>query len=151
MIIICSLCKGNTPLTTSFETALRNNQGELTERKLLIIIFTDGCPTAHNLSQNEAIKQFQSALRNRQPIERIYCTIVACTDDDNALKYLNNWDATIPNLDIVDDFESEKKEIYKAGRLKAAFTFGDYIAKILLGSFVKEIDALDEKSSCCIV
>ena len=45
----------------------------------------------------------------------------------------------------------KKKEIYAAGKIKSAFTYGDYIAKILLGSFVKEIDQLDESEGCCII
>jgi hypothetical protein len=84
-------------------------------------------------------------LECRNPMNRIFVTIVACTDDVDALWYLNKWDYTIPNLDVVDDYESERKEIYAAGKVKTAFTYGDYIAKILLGSFVKEIDELDEK------
>ena len=75
-------------------------------------------------------------------------TIIACTDDEYALKYMNKWDVQIPNLDVVDDFESEKKEIYEMKRTQTAFSFGDYIAKILLGSFVREIDEMDEKSKC---
>ena len=78
-------------------------------------------------------------------------TIIACTDDEYALKYLNDWDNKIQNLDVVDDYESEKKEIYAAGKVKTAITYGDYIAKILLGSFVKEIDQLDEKRADCVL
>lgn len=141
--------EGCTPLTKSFNIAIENNRAELRECKLLIIVFTDGCPTSDQLSDKEAITEFKNALKYRTPIERIFVTIVACTDDEYSLKYLNNWDNKIKYLDVVDDYESEKKEIYAAKRIDTAFTYGNYVAKILLGSFVKEIDQLDEKKSSC--
>lgn len=140
---------GNTPLTKSFNLAIENNRQELTERKLLIIIFTDGQPTSQNLVPEDAIKEFKNSLKHRSPIDRIFVSIVACTDDEYALNYLNNWDNKIRNLDVVDDYESERKEVYSHRRVKTAFSYGDYIAKILLGSFVREIDEADESKSSC--
>jgi hypothetical protein len=143
--------QGNTPLTRCLRLALENNRQELVERRLLVIIFTDGCPTSDHKTSNDAINEFKLTLQGRNPMNRIFVTIVACTDDEYSLKYLNNWDNTIPNLDVVDDYESERKEIYAAGKVKTAFTYGDYIAKILLGSFIKEIDELDEPVNCCSI
>ena len=142
--------------------ALDNNKNELTERKLLILIFTDGSPTSANFDPKMAIIEFKQCLQNRSPIDKIFVTIVACTDDDYALEYLNNWDRQIKNLDVVDDYESEKKEVYSKKRSvndHISFSFGDYIVKIMLGSFVKEIDGSDEIeevkkpkiNKCCIL
>jgi hypothetical protein len=142
---------GSTPLKKCFDLALKMNGLELKERKLLVIIFTDGCPTSDILTEADAIKEFENTLKKRNPIKRIFVTITACTDDEHALAYLNNWDKSIKNLDVVDDYENEKREIIAAGRLKTAFTRGNYIAKVLLGSFVKEIDELDEKSKACTI
>jgi hypothetical protein len=142
--------EGRTPLTKCFQLALENNRNDFSERRLLVLIFTDGCPTSDNQSK-DPIKEFKDSLKYRNPIDRIFVTIIACTDDDYALGYLNNWDKNIKNLDIVDDYESERKEIYSARKVKNAFTYGDYIAKILLGSHVKEIDELDEKNSSCTI
>lgn len=145
--------QGYTPLTKTFNLAIENNRMELNERKLLILIFTDGSPTAQNLTSEAAIQEFYNTLRYRQPIDKLFVSIIACTDDEYAIGYLNDWDNKIPNLDVVDDYQSEKKQIYKAKRIKTAFTFGDYISKILLGSFIKEIDKLDEprKKKCTII
>jgi hypothetical protein len=149
---------GLTPLAASFHMAIENNRNELTERKLLIIIFTDGSPTSNNSNPQMAISEFKHSLQNRSPIDRIFITIVACTDDEYALEYLNNWDRQIKNLDVVDDYESEKKEIYSKKRSKkdrVAFSYGDYIVKIILGSFVREIDEIDEEkksgSQCSVL
>jgi hypothetical protein len=131
-------------ITKYFKKALNNYKNDIVERNLLFIIFTDGSPNSDKLSSTDAIIEFKEALEDRNPIDKIFVTIVACTDDEFALNYLNNWDNTIPNLDVVDDYESERKEINSAGKVDTSFTYGDYIAKILLGSFVKEIDELDE-------
>lgn len=143
---------GCTPLTRCFEMALNFNRNETIERKLNVIIFTDGQPTSDNLNTKDAIKEFKNSLKNRQPINRIFVTICACTDDEYSLEYLNNWDRTIKNLDVVDDYLSEKREIYKSKRQHEAFSFGDYIAKIMIGPSCKEIDQSDEHtSSNCLI
>jgi hypothetical protein len=80
-----------TPLTKCFELALDNNRLELNERKLLVLIFTDGCPTSDNQTK-DPIKEFKDSLKYRSPIDKIFVTIVACTDDEYALNYLNDWD-----------------------------------------------------------
>ncbi len=41
------------------------------------------------------------------------------------MSYLNDWDRTIPNLDVVDDYKSEKKEILACQGKSFPFSFGD--------------------------
>jgi hypothetical protein len=41
------------------------------------------------------------------------------------MSYLNNWDRTIPNLDVVDDYKSERKEILACQGKSFPFSFGD--------------------------
>jgi hypothetical protein len=142
---------GSTPLKKCFDLAIKLNQTELMKQKLLVIIFSDGCPTSDTLSETDAIKELEYSLKKRSPIKKIFVTFAACTDDECALAYLNNWDKTIKNLDVVDNYDNEKDEIKNAGRLKTEFTHGNYIAKVLLGSFIKEIDELDEKRKKCSI
>jgi hypothetical protein len=143
--------KGDTPLTDCFNMILRKNHVELVgSRKLLTIIFTDGCPTSNNLAETFAIDEFKRVLKQRTPMNRIFVSIVACTNDASSLEYLNKWDTKIKNLDVIDDYESEKREILAQHKKLNEFSFGDYIAKILLGSFTKSIDNLDEKQ-CTIL
>ena len=97
---------GNTPLTKCFQLAVESNRNELSERKLLILIFTDGSPTSES---RDPIREFKNSLQYRNPIDRIFVTIIACTDDDYALNYMNDWDNVIKNLDLIDDYECEKK------------------------------------------
>jgi hypothetical protein len=39
--------------------------------------------------------------------------------------YLNEWDKKIPNLDVADDYRSEREEIHKAQGKDFPFSFGD--------------------------
>ncbi len=41
------------------------------------------------------------------------------------MSYLNDWDKAIPNLDVVDDYKSEKKEILACQGKSFPFSFGD--------------------------
>ena len=54
------------------------------ERKLLVLIATDGIPTNDNGQQD--VKTLEHVLRReRNPINRIPVTIIACTDDDECV------------------------------------------------------------------
>ena len=46
-------------------------------------------------------------------------------DDDDCIGYLNQWDKKLPNLDVVDDYRSEKKEIQGRQGKDFPFSFGD--------------------------
>ena len=67
------------------------------------------------------------------------------------MEYLNNWDRTIPRLDVIDDFRNEKLEILRAQGSNFKFSFGDYIVKSLIGSIDPEMDGLDESHGCCLL
>ncbi|CAF3539421.1 unnamed protein product [Rotaria sp. Silwood1] len=114
------------------------------ERNLLILIATDGVPTNDDGYQD--ILTFKKVLQDeRKPINRIPVTIIACTDDDQSMDYLDDWDKEIPNLDVVDDYRNEKKQILKCQGNDFPFSFGDYIVKILMGGIDKWFDDLDER------
>ena len=133
---------GPTPIVRILRYVLREKQLEIQERKLLILIATDGVPTNEHGQQD--IKSFEYALRyDRKPVQRVPVTIIACTDDNDCIgyvicsqlcssshafdkyRYLNDWDKKIPNLDVADDYRSEKKEILKAQGKDFPFSFGD--------------------------
>lgn len=41
------------------------------------------------------------------------------------MEYLNHWDQEIPNLDVVDDYRSERKQILAVQGKDFPFSFGD--------------------------
>jgi len=122
---------GPTPIVSVLRQVLQEKQLEIQERKLLILIATDGVPTDNNGHQDT--KTLEHALRHeRHPISRIPVTIIACTDDDECIGYLNDWDKKIPNLDVADDYRSEREEIHKVQGKAFPFSFGDYVVKVLM-------------------
>ena len=46
-------------------------------------------------------------------------------DDDDCMEYLNDWDKKIPNLDVVDDYKTEKQQIRACQGKDFPFSFGD--------------------------
>lgn len=134
---------GYTPLTDTFNAVLSQNRQELVEKKLLVIIVTDGQPTDRSGSTD--ISGFKNTLMARSPIDKIFVTIVACTDDDSCIEYLDKWDRQIRNLDVVDDYRSERQQIRKIQGRNAQFSYGDYLVKSLIGSIDPNLDRQDEK------
>lgn len=51
--------------------------------------------------------------------------LVVFLDDDDCIGYLNDWDKKLPNLDVVDDYRNEKKEIQARQGKQFPFSFGD--------------------------
>ena len=137
--------KGFTPLAQVFRRVLTDNV--LGEKKLLIIIATDGEPTDMNGQVN--ISEFKKCLKEKP--KHVHTTIVACTDDDTSVSYLNKWDRKISNLDVVDDYRSERNEVLKASGKNYSFSFGDYVVKSLIGSINPKLDVLDEKKNPCLI
>ncbi len=95
--------------------------------------------------------------------------IMACTDSQDEIGWLQALDDQAPNVDVVDDYEAERKEILAIqvrrrwrtcthththttdphARARGQgpnfhFTLGDYVAKTLLGAVDDLYDGLDE-------
>lgn len=141
---------GYTPLSRVLASVLSNNSpSSLGEKKLLVIIVTDGEPTDDNGKAD--ISGFKAVLKSRA--KSVYTTVVSCTDEADTMSYLNNWDRAMPRLDVVDDYKSEKNEVLRVQGRSFRFTFGDYVVKSLLGSIDPSLDNLDEHklSRKCVV
>lgn len=123
---------GLTPITDVLKHVLHAKRTQIQERKLLILIFTDGAPT------NKAGYVDTNALKNvllyeRDP-KRVFVSIIACTDEDSTMDYLNGWDRTMNNLDVCDDYWTEKAEVQKAQGKNFPFTYGNYVCKVREGT-----------------
>jgi hypothetical protein len=147
---------GLTPIVNVFNRVLQEKATSLAEKKLLIILATDGEPTndVGKLEDNNGVKEKQKLYNllkfQRNPPNKIHTTILACTDDDSTMEYLDEWDKTLHNFDLVDDFWSEKKRIKEAQESQGkshSFSHGDYIVKILLGSIDRTLGSMDGSSA----
>jgi len=122
---------GGTPLSKVIEKVLRR-QGA---KPLLLVIATDGKP--------RDLYRFTNTLRNRD-YNRVFVSILACSDNKNDIGYLNKLDKDIPKLDVLDDYHSEKKEVQSKQGYNFPYSFGDHIARLLLGPVYPKYDRLDE-------
>ncbi|CAF1507452.1 unnamed protein product, partial [Rotaria sordida] len=135
---------GATPIARVLRQVLQDKKQEIQKRKLLIVIATDGIPTDDNGQAN--VPDFHQVLAHeRIPIDRVPVTIMACTDDEKCMSYLNDWDKIIPNLDLIDSYKNEKEEILAVQGKSFPFSFGDYVVKILMGGVDSWFDMLDEQ------
>ncbi len=133
--------RGVTPLTRTINTVIDENPKHmLNGKKLLLIVTTDGEPT--NVEGDPGIPEFKECLKNRP--DHVFTTIVACTDDESSIGYLNGIDKEFERLDVVDDYKSELAEIKKFKGADFPFSYGDYVIKSMLGSIDPELDKLDE-------
>ncbi|CAF0799519.1 unnamed protein product [Rotaria sordida] len=139
------LPNGPTPLTRALSEVLNVKRSHVHDRKLLILIATDGLPTDDH-GQNDIIR-LEKVLRNERfpSIDHIYITFIACTDDLQSVDYLNKFDKKIPYVDVLDDYRSERREILAVQGNHFPFSYGDYVVKILMGSLDQWFDKLDEK------
>jgi hypothetical protein len=139
---------GFTPLASALERIFREKEAVIREKKLLLIIATDGEPTSEQGKKD--VEGFLSKLKYRP--KNTYISILACTDDESSVGYLNKLDRIVPGLDVVDDYSSERKEVLKKQGSSFAFSKGDYVVKALLGPIDIYFDNLDERSvrvGCC--
>ena len=90
--------QGFTPLTRNFWHIVQAKQAVLAEKKLLLFIATDGQPTDD--AGVVRIPEFLHALQTKPA--NMYVQILACTDDESAMAYLNSADDSIPRLDVTD-------------------------------------------------
>lgn len=135
------LPNGYTPLTQAIDRIFKEKESVIKEGKLLLIIATDGEPTDH--MGNSTIEQFIKRLTNRP--KNVFVSIMACTDNDESMKYLNNLDKITDGIDVNDDYRSELKEIQEAQGMDYRFSYGDYVVKSLLGSIDPTIGNQDQQ------
>lgn len=135
--------KGWTPIVPVLRQAL-NQACPVHYQGRLFIICTDGEPTdEENRANTNQLKQV--LLYERRPTD--YVNFLACTADDDAIGYLNEWDNAIARVDVSDDYQSERREVLRAQGSQFRFSYGDYVVKALMGSVVPELDRLDEAPS----
>ena len=86
---------------------------------------------------------FKYWLKETRDADRVRVSILACSDQDDDVGYLNELDQDYRNVDTTDDYMNEKGEAAKRG--VTSFTMGDYVVKALLGPiFTKRYDKKDE-------
>ena len=130
---------GRTPLTKKVAEIFDRYHN--CEKPILLVIATDGVPT--NDYGNIDIENFKNIINNKNH-SKFYVSFLACSDRDEDIKYLNILDKKVPNVDTLDDYLSEKKEVLSVQGINFNYSLGDHVARLLLGPICPEMDSLDE-------
>lgn len=128
--------QGSTPLAQAIDFVVRD-QGMRSKKPLLLIIATDGVPD----DQLAFRRALETAVNN--PYRVIRVQFLACSDVESEVGWLNVLDREVKNVDVTDDYASERAEVLRAGRV-TEFSRGDYVCKALLGGISDAYDKLDE-------
>ena len=133
-----------TPLCETFQSIIEEYKSNYSEaqKPLYIMIATDGAPTG----QGESASRFSSLLENERYLpEGTKISILACTNNDDEVGYLNVADNKKTYLDVTDDYRAELQEIRrKAPDLAKKFTKPFWRGKMILGPIYPDFDNLDE-------
>jgi hypothetical protein len=144
---------GGTPLLTSLGTIMEEHRvrdgGARAQRELLIVVVTDGEPS--DGSKEDLFQLLRSKPAN------VHVSLAECTDKEEDMAYLDEWDGKIANFDNTDDYREEVARVRAAQGPNFKFDFVDYAVKILLATFVARFFALDQartpaaSQACCAI
>eukprot|EP00929_Paragymnodinium_shiwhaense_P122892 TRINITY_DN96141_c0_g1_i1.p1 TRINITY_DN96141_c0_g1~~TRINITY_DN96141_c0_g1_i1.p1 ORF type:complete len:286 (+),score=64.67 TRINITY_DN96141_c0_g1_i1:87-944(+) len=128
---------GSTPLTETVQAVLQEHRGK---KPLLVVVCTDGLPNGGVAPLARVIED--SIWRSRGSIR---FQLMACTDNDDDIAWMNTLDYKYSEVDTTDDYHTERREVLRRGVYRR-FERGDWIAKALLGAVSKKFDCADDMS-----
>lgn len=131
---------GTTPLTECLRGVSKTVEGE---KPILLFILTDGQP---NGGVGPFCQEIERIVKKRSVSCTVKVQIMACTDDNEAVGWLNDLDAKFAEVDVTDDYSSEKAEVL-AARKVGKFSRGDWLIKAMLGPVSAKFDAWDEAAA----
>eukprot|EP00754_Rhynchopus_humris_P047121 Rhum_TRINITY_DN6666_c0_g1::Rhum_TRINITY_DN6666_c0_g1_i1::g.20533::m.20533 len=130
---------GGTPLTETVRRLVQ--EYSKSEKPVLFMLATDGEP---NGGPGPFKMLLQDVLSKRITNTKMNFQILACTEDDTQVEWLNDFDDATDGIDVVDDYYSERKEVLAAGKVRQ-FKRSDWAIKALLGPISSKYDKLDER------
>jgi hypothetical protein len=143
------LPSGSTPLIKTLRKIYREKANLPDGRQLLIVVVTDGEPSDGGLDD------LYRVLYNKP--SNVHVSLAECTDNEEEMVYLDDWDGRIPNFDNTDDYREELARVKIAQGPQFKFDYTDYVIKILLATFVRKYYNLDQrrvnvqKNGCCTI
>ena len=129
--------RGTTPLTERVRDVL--NDYSRSEKPVLLLIATDGEPNGGHRAFSRLIVD---TVTKRATSVTFKVQVLACTEDEDSVAYLNDLDDAAPGIDVTDDYYSERQQILAAGRVRV-FRRSDWVIKALLGPILRKYDDLD--------
>jgi hypothetical protein len=112
------------------------------DKKALVFVATDGAPTDEKGNIN--VNDLERLMTEERKIETTHVMFLICTDDPTCVEYLNEWDQKMINVDVTDDYKTERDKIRSFRGPNFPFSIGDYIVKALVGAIDPEINRINE-------
>mmetsp|Transcript_28310 Transcript_28310/g.65647 ORF Transcript_28310/g.65647 Transcript_28310/m.65647 type:complete len:289 (+) Transcript_28310:52-918(+) len=132
--------KGSTPLTRVVTQVVQECGGE---KPVLLMILTDGVPDG---GPRPFIRAVKDVVAKRSTPHTFKFQVMACTPEDDDVEWLNVLDRELPQVDVTDDYHTERMQVLKAGKC-SNFTRGDWCMKALLGPVSHKFDGWDESKT----
>mmetsp|Transcript_63107 Transcript_63107/g.150447 ORF Transcript_63107/g.150447 Transcript_63107/m.150447 type:complete len:318 (+) Transcript_63107:89-1042(+) len=131
---------GKTPLTSTIGQVVAECQGE---RPVLLLILTDGVPDG---GPRQFIELVRDVVHKRTSTTTFKFQVMACTPEEDEIAWLNKLDAELPQVDVTDDYCTERDQVLKA-KHTSTFTRGDWVLKAMLGPISHKFDLWDERKN----
>lgn len=130
---------GGTPLISKLREI--NNHYSVANQSIrkLVIIATDGDPS----DDRHPYTEFKGLL-GRMIGNNMRIGFIACTENESQVEYLNEIDRIYTEIDVSDDYHTERRQIQRVQGSRFPFTYGDYVVKALAGPIDSRLDTLDE-------
>jgi hypothetical protein len=138
---------GCTPLSKRVREAM-NLPRQNPQKPILLLIATDGVPDTgerYGHPDYDSVDIFRYVLEKERDPTKVFVSIIKCSDRDNETGYLDRMDRELLNLDVIDDYASERNEVLAKQPRGFVYSPGDNIARFLLGSVYPKYDNMDEK------
>jgi hypothetical protein len=131
--LFMDLPSGYTPLARVLQEVLQSSEARPDdEKKRLIFIATDGAPTDDD--GNSDLNRFEHVMRSQRNANTTHVMFLLCTDESDYIDYLTRFKRTMKNIDVYDDYETEKKKIRRLHGSNYILSRGDYIVQALVGA-----------------
>lgn len=132
-----SVRDGNyTPLNRNYNDAMRAQRQNGNTRPIYVVC--DGDPYTPSDS-NETSRNLERSIKSRRSADKTPLVLIAVTDEDNGLDWMNRTDKDAPYCNTVDDFDGEAKEVRDTQGEAFPYSKGLYLMAELLGGFSKAV------------
>ena len=112
------------------------------DKKMLVLTATDAEPTDQH--DKEDLSKLEEVMRKKRRIETTHVMFLLCNDNPECVQYLSKWDREMQNVDLLDDFQSEKEKVAKQSGGQHQLSYTEYILKAMLGAIDPTWDQLGE-------
>lgn len=117
-------------------------------KPMLLLIATDGEPSTVDNKYDpnyDSVDVFRRVLEFERDSSKVFVGILKCSNNDAETGYLDRMDRELVNLDVIDDYLTEKAEVQSKQGRNFNYTTGDQVARFLLGPIYPKYDNMDEK------